>query len=429
MKIALSLDQMSPGGGPKFMLNLGQYLVATGHAVTIVTETKGAWWPELAASGLVGICLPTNPGASIVRRAQQLANYWNRQHFDVIVVNVNRLNRLAQCASHLVADDTAVLLVLHGDWPELYSLAAKDMRAWNCAVGVSPKVHEGAAIRLPHKPVFGIANGIELPTAEQLQLRLDWELPLRLLFVGRLIDAHKGIFRLPKILAACRERNLPVRLTVVGDGEDGQRLAQRFAEEGVVDLVDMVGMQPPATIGAAMRRHHLLVFPTNTEGMPLVVLEAQANGCVVITTALPGITDVALEDQVTGRLAALGNIEQFVDHIEAMLTPTVWQSHSQAAVVRSHRLFSLAGMGEQYGALLESLVQGAYPIKRPYNQSHKLSDAPFTLEDYLPPRILRYLSPTTLRRARRIKHRLGRIAARAKLVKRKPAEGVHHAHA
>ena len=169
MKLLLVLDEMAPGGGPKFMLNLGQYLAAAGHDVTVMAEKRGSWWPELAARGLKGCTLASKPGASFVCQAQLLAADWNRQQFAVLIVNVSGFNRLAQCACHLVADETAVLFVLHGDWAELYDLATSHVAAWNCVVGVSPKVQAGAAAHFPIRPVFGIANGIELPTVDQLQ--------------------------------------------------------------------------------------------------------------------------------------------------------------------------------------------------------------------------------------------------------------------
>lgn len=406
MKIALVLDQMAARGGPKFILNLGQYLRAAGHDVTIMVETPGVWWPELAASGLHGSCLPRNPGVSFVRQAQQVAAAWQRQCFEVIVVNVSRPNRLALYASHLVPDKIAVLFVLHGDWADVYEQAGHHVQAWNCAVGVSPKVYEGAACRFPHKPVFAIPNGVVVPHADQLQARRGWELPLRLLFVGTLQDVHKGIFRLPPILAACRARQLPVTLTVIGDGEDRQRLAQRFTEAGVADLVTMTGCQPPSTIDAAMRAHHLLLSPTNMEGMPLVVLEAQANGCVAITTSLPGITDVAIIDGVTGRLVEVGNIDQFVDQIAAMLAPDVWLRHSKAAIAHTRQHFAVEAMGQQYERLLTALAQGAHPINRPYHQAHQLALVPFTRQDYLPPFALRLLASPLLRRLRWEKRRV-----------------------
>ena len=272
MKILLALDEMSPGGGPKFMMNLGRHLVAAGHDVTVWAERQGEWWPELAGLGVSTDRLPLNPNDSLAYRAGRLAAHWNSQRFDVVFVNASGFNRLSQCACHLLSDDIAVAYVLHGDWRDLYDLAEIDVRAWNCAVGVSPAVREGAAARFPAKPVIGIDNGIELPTAAERQSRRAWELPLRLLFVGRLIDSHKGVFRLPQILAACRARGLSVTLSVIGDGPDGRRLAQLFAKEGVGDLVTMMGMQPPSAIAATMRDHHVFVFTTNTEGMPLVVL-------------------------------------------------------------------------------------------------------------------------------------------------------------
>jgi glycosyltransferase involved in cell wall biosynthesis len=424
MKLLLALDEMSPGGGPKFMMNLGRHLVAAGHDVTVWAERQGKWWPELAGLGVATDGPPLNPNDSLAHRAGQLAAAWNSQQFDVVFVNVSGFNRLAHCTCHLLSDDIAVVYLLHGDWRDLYDLAETDVRAWNCAVGVSPAVREGAAARFPAKPVIGIDNGIELPTEAERHARREWKLPLRLLFVGRLIDSHKGVFRLPAILAACRARGLPVTLSLIGDGPDRRRLARLFAKAGVSDLVTMMGMQPPSAIAAAMRDHHVFVFPTNTEGMPLVVLEAQANGCVPVSTLLPGITDVAIEDGVTGRLMALGDIEACVDHIADMLDRGAWQRHSDAAVARAERLFSLAAMGEQYETLVAALARGAHPISRPYHRSKSLSDVPFTWQDHLPRVVLRCLPIKTVREIRRRTNKAIRAIRRMKLFDRKrPSPG------
>ncbi len=411
MRVAVSLGEMSPRGGPKFTLDLGKYLVGVGHDVTIVAEREGAWWPEVAARGMSGYCLPERRHARFVRLAEELSADLNSRAYDVIVVNVSPQNRLAQCAIHMVADRTPVLYVLHGDWSFLYSHAATDVAAWNCAVGVSPKVHRGAVAWFPGKPVVGISNGVELPTEADLLTRVGWELPLRLLFVGRLIDSHKGILMLPKILAGCRRLGVPVLLSVIGDGPDRERLVRGFEEEGVSDLVHLAGDLPPEDVAAAMRQHHVLVFPTNAEGMPLVVLEAQANGCVVVTTALPGVTDVAVEHGVTGRLVALGAVEDFVAHTAAVGTAAVWESHSRAAIARARRKFSLSAMGDRYVRLLEALVQGKYPIERPYNQGRKRSAVPFGSMDYIPPIVSHRIPPSLLRGLGQVKRGLRRVAS------------------
>jgi glycosyltransferase involved in cell wall biosynthesis len=241
-------------------------------------------------------------------------------------------------------------------------------------------VQEGAVKRVPGKPVFCIPNGVEIPGEAELAERRGWESPLRLLFAGRLIDSHKGIFRLPPILAECRRRGLPVVLTVIGEGEDGKRLERRFAADGLADKVTMSGRLPPSEIARAMRDHHVFLFPTNTEGMPLALLEAQANGCVVIGTHLPGITDVAIEDGVTGRLFGMGDIAGCVDDIRDLMVPEVWNSHSVAGIARSRNLFSIPAMGKRYAELLDELSEGRYPSNRRQGRG----SAPLVWDDYLP---------------------------------------------
>jgi len=43
------------------------------------------------------------------------------------------------------------------------------------------------------------------------------------------------------------------------------------------------------------------------EGLGLVLLEVQANGCVPVATKLPGISDYAVEEGVTGLLTPEGD--------------------------------------------------------------------------------------------------------------------------
>ena len=380
MKIALSLEEVSFGGGPKFSLNLAGYLTQVGHDVTVIAEQEGVWWPELSRLGLKGHAFSFGRCVPNSRRAFEMAAFWNYQRYDAIIINASLLNRVAHLASHMLDEKTALMTILHGDWDPLYEMTARDREIWNCAVAVSPRVHEGAVKRVPGKPVICIPNGVEIPVEAELAERRGWASPLRLLFAGRLIDSHKGIFRLPPILAECRRRGLPVALTVIGEGEDGTRLESRFAAEGLADMVTMSGRLPPSEIARAMRDHHLFLFPTNTEGMPLAVLEAQANGCVVIGTHLPGITDVAIDDGVTGRLFAMGDIAGCVDDISDMMVPEVWNRHSVAGIVRSRDLFSIPSMGKRYAELLNDLSKERYSVNRPQGRG----SVPLVWDDYLP---------------------------------------------
>jgi glycosyltransferase involved in cell wall biosynthesis len=58
------------------------------------------------------------------------------------------------------------------------------------------------------------------------------------------------------------------------------------------DRVHLWGPQPQEELARLMGEAHLVVLPSFFEGLPLVVLEALACGCRVVTTALPGVEEV-----------------------------------------------------------------------------------------------------------------------------------------
>lgn len=397
MKIAFSLEDMHLGGGPKFVLNLGRGLVEAGHSVTVVTQRRGEWWREIASTGMHGYSQPQPWLASVMGQARMLARFWNQGSFDLIFVNIGGLNHRAQAAMHLVDDRTAIVPILHGDWKELYRISASLAPVWNVAVGVSPAVHHAAAAYMPDKPVVGIANGIEIPSDAVMNTRSEWQSPLRLLFVGRMIDAHKGVLRLPKILSACRARGLPVHLSVVGDGPDRAALENEFTALDLQAMVTMHGALAPAATTKAMLDHHVLLLPSNTEGLPLVMLEAMAAGCPVIASHLPSITDVAVEDGVSGRLTAPNDIERWASHIADMLDPDVWRSHSCAAAVCARTRFSSTVMTKAYLGLLDDIARGEFPLA----ESRRTFPSPFGLRDRLPMRLQQYLPVGIVARLRR----------------------------
>jgi glycosyltransferase involved in cell wall biosynthesis len=389
MNIVLSLEDLHLGGGPRFALELGSVLASRGHHITIVTQQRGPWWPEIARRGLHGWLQPTPLGASRAGQARRLAHTLNHSGTDAILVNIGGLNTAAQSALHLVDDRIAVIPVLHGDWPELYTLTGRLAPLWNAAVGVGPAVQRGLAERFPDRPIFGIINGVPIPDDRYTRTRTDWTMPLRLLFAGRLIDWHKGILRLPQILAACRARSLPVQLTVVGDGPDRSRLEHDFAAAGVHDIVHMRGALSQQDTAAAMLEHHLLLLTSNTDGLPLVMLEAMAAGCVVVASHLPGITDAAIDDDVHGRLTAPNDIPRWVDHIADMLVPATWRRLSTAAAARARAQFSIEAMTDHYEAILRDAVAGAFPLPH----SRRAFPSPFGLRDRIPTALCRRLSP------------------------------------
>ncbi|MBC7824143.1 MAG: glycosyltransferase [Candidatus Parcubacteria bacterium] len=113
-----------------------------------------------------------------------------------------------------------------------------------------------------------------------------------LLYVGRL-GAEKEIDRIKPILEAIPN----ARLALVGDGPNRQTLEKYFAET----RTHFVGYLGGQELAAAFASADAFVFPSRTETLGLVLLEAMAAGCPVVAARSGGIPDI-VEDGVNGYL-------------------------------------------------------------------------------------------------------------------------------
>lgn len=113
-----------------------------------------------------------------------------------------------------------------------------------------------------------------------------------LLYIGRL-SAEKQIERIRPVLEAIPE----ARLALVGDGPHRQQLEAHF--QGLP--VNFVGYLAGEELASAYASGDAFVFPSSTETLGLVLLEAMAAGCPVVGANRGGIPDI-VTDGVNGCL-------------------------------------------------------------------------------------------------------------------------------
>jgi glycosyltransferase involved in cell wall biosynthesis len=155
---------------------------------------------------------------------------------------------------------------------------------------------------VPAQRVEIINNGVPEPT--ETRRRSDPEAVQRVLFVGNLSE-RKGVSDLLDALALSGFDRRQVKVQIAGGGDVAayQAKANRL---GLKHLVHFSGWVDQPEVARLMAAADVLVLPSYDEGLPLVILEALANGVAVVCSPV-GEIDSVLTDGVDAVFVAPGD--------------------------------------------------------------------------------------------------------------------------
>ena len=158
-----------------------------------------------------------------------------------------------------------------------------------------------------------------------------------LLYIGRL-SAEKQIERIRPVLEAMPQ----ARLALVGDGPHRQQLERLF--EGTATT--FVGYLAGEELAAAYASGDAFLFPSSTETLGLVLLEAMAAGCPVVGANRGGIPDI-VNDGVNGCLYDPDQPGSLVDAVQRLLGDQDQRSRLRVAARQEAERWGWAGATEQ----------------------------------------------------------------------------------
>lgn len=168
--------------------------------------------------------------------------------------------------------------------------------------------------------------------------------PAPLLAIGRL-SPEKDFATLLDAFARV-PADLAPRLVILGEGGERGALEARVAALGLAGRVAMPGHV--ANPFAFMARARLLVCSSRFEGSSLVLVEAMACGCPVVSTDCPHGPREILQDGRLGALVPVGDAPALADAIVRALRQPV-----DGAALRARAAdFSVAASAQAYGGLL-----------------------------------------------------------------------------
>lgn len=156
----------------------------------------------------------------------------------------------------------------------------------------------------------GSHEGLAIDEETAAFLRMGGE-GLTVGFVGR-IHPDKGVDTLLDAMEICVERNLRVRVVLVGPNEGA--LPHGITPD--LPYVRLVG--PVSDPRPYYREFDVLALPSKREGFPNVVLEAAAMGIPAIVTNATGVKDSVIAD-VTGLVVPVDDADSLAGALESLV--------------------------------------------------------------------------------------------------------------
>ncbi|WP_277050747.1 glycosyltransferase [Ruania albidiflava] len=174
----------------------------------------------------------------------------------------------------------------------------------------------GAAADRVHR----IYNGLDLS-------RFDYRPPAGrdrvVVGVGRLVE-KKGFGHLLDAVAHLAAQGRPVRLDLVGTGEQEAALREQVARLGLHEHVRLLGPLPQHRVREVVQDAGALAAPCvvgqdgNRDGLPTILLEAMALGTPCVATPVTGIPEV-LQHEQTGLLVPEGDHLALAEQLDRLL--------------------------------------------------------------------------------------------------------------
>lgn len=200
---------------------------------------------------------------------------------------------------------------------------------------------------VPREKVHVIPYGAEL---SGLRGELAEPGGFEVLFAGE-VGLRKGV---PYLLEAfARVKAAGKRLRLAGHvGPDMKRVLGRMPMDGV----EVLGALPKAELLGLMRQSHVLVLPSVEDGFGLVMAEAMACGCAVISSTNTGGEDL-YSDGLEGFIMPVRDAGAIGDRLQRLADDReLLESMRRAAVKRVEQIGGWSEYGDRWVSLLRELT-------------------------------------------------------------------------
>lgn len=354
MRVIFSFPTLQLNGVSIFSLNLIRALRGRAECRIVLTEPfRGEKRPLPRPEDVPVDALPVDASMPWPKRWRLFEEYLRAQAPCVYLPGYDWRH---SCVIPRLPEGIFSVGVVHGDDPRHYDHARRLGDYWDAIVGVSALLEEELRRRLPGQAprIRQIPIGVPLPSRAAARDPGD---PLRIIYAGAFKQEQKRVLDVPEVLKAALQVGVRCRLTLAGSGPQEDEL--KAALEGCP--AEFRGSLAHADLLEELARHDVLLLTSDFEGLPNVLLEAMARGCVPLATDIrSGIRQVVVPGE-NGLLHPVGEPEAFAQSLlRLQRDPGFWRSLSGNAMrTVAGGPYALEAMADAYFHLFAEIEAAA----------------------------------------------------------------------
>jgi glycosyltransferase involved in cell wall biosynthesis len=347
------------GGMETYVARLTRHLKFSGVKVSALCPFEGPLTAALRAEGCPILIAPVtdDPTWSTV---QSTATYVLAEQVDVMHAHLGNAHVLAALISAVTA--VPCVATIHGRSIPMLDLEAHRLLDGPCMTVVchSAYNHARALGVLPHRLKL-IANGVPAaPSRTRIDelhrlLGLAPATPI-LGFVGRLAP-EKGPELFVRMAWMLRRKHPDVHYVFIGDGPLRGALIKEASELGLLDRMHFVGVRDDVQL--LLPSLSLLIMPSQSEGMPLALMEAMAAGVPAVATSVGGIPEIVAHT-ITGLVLAPNDLTKLSAAVGELLDdPNRRKAMGEASRARAD-LWSVETASREMASYLGQVVENLH---------------------------------------------------------------------
>lgn len=346
-------DISSTGGTEAATISIANFFINEGHEVTILSYRNGEKPSFTYNEKIVIKTLNLEKYKGFLSRKitpyLKLLSFFKKNHYD-FVINVDML-----LCMYTLPIKMYISGMVYG-WEHFNFRANRGVKNRDRARWLASKLADGIIVltdmdKIKYEnelklncKIYTINNPISQPESNPLCASRD----NTVVAVGRLTH-QKNLSDLIDVWDILGEDTVGWNLSIVGSGEEEQQLKEKVHQKNLIN-VHFTGFV--RNTEQVYQKSKILVMTSLYEGLPMVLLEGQANGLSIVSyDCYTGPSEV-IDNGNNGFLIPMGNKDEFAEKLKYLLkNEDELKQMSEKAVLSSRRFF-IEEIGEKWCELL-----------------------------------------------------------------------------